>query len=81
MAMKIKQLKVDTPKNLFSEKDPTVFQRARHKELYDEVKGGIMYCPDCKQTVSTIDIVNKALKRWKDCLSLEIELNITDQTQ
>jgi hypothetical protein len=62
------QLKVDTPKNLFSEKDPTVLRRARHKELYDEVKGGIMYCPDCKQTVSTIDIVNKALQRWKDCL-------------
>ncbi len=27
-----------------------------------------MYCPDCTQTVSTIDIVNKALQRWKDCL-------------
>ncbi len=27
-----------------------------------------MYCPDCNQTVSTIDIVNKALQRWKDCL-------------
>ncbi len=37
-------------------------------ELYDKVKGGIMYCPDCNQTISTIDIVNKALQRWKDCL-------------
>jgi hypothetical protein len=27
-----------------------------------------MYCPDCKQTMSTIDIVNKVLQRWKDCL-------------
>jgi hypothetical protein len=27
-----------------------------------------MYCPDCNQTVSTIDVVNKALQRWKDCL-------------
>ena len=27
-----------------------------------------MYCPDCKETMSTIDIVNKALQRWKDCL-------------
>ena len=62
------QLKVDIPENLFREKDPSVFHRTRHKELYDEVKGGMMYCPDCTQTVSTIDIVNKALLRWKDCL-------------
>ena len=27
-----------------------------------------MYCPDCTQTISTIDIVNKTLQRWKDCL-------------
>ncbi len=62
------QLKVDIPDNLFSEKDPTILRRARHKDLYDEVKGGIMFCPDCEQTVSSIDIVNKALQRWKDCL-------------
>jgi len=62
------KLKVDIPKNLFSEKDPTFLRRARHKELYDEVRGGIMFCPDCKQTVSSIDIVVKALQRWKDCL-------------
>ena len=43
-------------------------QCARHKELYDEVKGDIMLCPDCKQTVSIIDIVIKALQRRKDCL-------------
>ncbi len=61
-------MKVDVPKNLLSEKDPTILQRARHKELYDEVKGGIMFYPDCEQTVSSIDIVNKVLQRWKDCL-------------
>jgi len=65
---KNEQLKVDIPENLFSEKDPTILQHARHEELYDEVKGGIMFCRDCEQTVSSIDIVNKALQRWKDCL-------------
>ena len=65
---KNEQFKVDIPRNLFREADPTVFRRARHKDLYDEVQGGIMYCPECKKTVSTIDIVNKALQRWKDCL-------------
>ncbi len=60
--------KLTLPKNLFKEKDPTVLRRARHKELCDEVKGGIMYCPDYTQTISTIDIVNKVLQRWKDCL-------------
>ncbi len=63
-----KQLKIRIADKLFREKDPTHFHRARHKELYDEVKGAIMYCPDCNQTVSTIAIVNKALQRWKDCL-------------
>jgi hypothetical protein len=65
---KNEQLKIGIADNLFREKDATHFCRARHKELYDEVKGGIMYCPDCKETMSTIDIVNKALQRWKDCL-------------
>ena len=27
-----------------------------------------MFCPDCNQTVSSIDIVNNALQSWKDCL-------------
>ncbi len=57
------QLKIGIANNLFREKDPTHFRCARHKELYDKVKGGIMYCPDCKQTMSTMDIVNKALQK------------------
>jgi hypothetical protein len=61
-------LKVNIPENMFSEKEPTILRLARHKELYDEVKGGIMFCPDCNQTMSSIDIVNNALQRWKDCL-------------
>ncbi len=65
---KNEQLKIGIVDNLFREKDPTHFRCVRHKEFYDKVKGGIMYCPDCKQTMSTIDIVNMALQRWKDCL-------------
>jgi hypothetical protein len=61
-------LKIGIADKMFREKDPTHFYCARHKELYDKVKGGIMYCPDCNQTMSTIDIVNNALQRWKDCL-------------
>ncbi len=73
-------MKVNVPKNMFSEKDPTILQRARHKELYDEVKGSIMFCPDCNQTVSSIDIVNNAPQRWKDCLipSARAQHNIPD---
>ncbi len=62
------QLKIGIANKLLREKDPTHFRHARHKELYDEVKGGIVYCPDCNQTMSTIDIVNNTLQRWKDCL-------------
>jgi hypothetical protein len=62
------QLKIGIANKLFREKDSTHFHCVRHKELYDEVEGAIMYCPDCNQTVSTIDIVIKALQRWTDCL-------------
>jgi hypothetical protein len=65
---KNKQLKNGIPGKLFREKDPTFFHCARHNELYDKVKGGIMYCSDCNQTMSTIGIINKAQQRWKDCL-------------
>jgi hypothetical protein len=61
-------LKIGVANYLFREKDPTHFHRARHKELYAKVRGGIMYYPNCKQTISTMDIVNKALQRWKDYL-------------
>ncbi len=51
---------------MLKEKKEVDFRRARHKELYDEVKGNIMYCAECDETMSTVDIVNNALKRWKD---------------
>jgi hypothetical protein len=59
-------LKTDIPENIFKEKEPDCFPRARHKELYINVRGGIMFCQDCEQTMSTTDIVNQSLKRWKD---------------
>jgi len=30
-----------------------------------------MYCGECNQTVSTVDIVNTSLQRWKDTLNPE----------
>jgi hypothetical protein len=62
------QMKNGIADKLFREKNLTFSRHARHKELYDKVKGGIMYCPNCNQTMSTIDIVNKALQRWEVCL-------------
>ncbi len=76
---KNEQFKVDIPRNLFREVDSTVFRRARHKDLYDEVKGGIMYCPKCKQTILTL--LTRHCKDGMIVWSLVIELNITDRTQ
>ena len=64
---KNEQLKVDIPGNLFREVDPTVFRRARHKNLYDEVKGGIMYwvwrnIP--KWNSSTLGEVRRKIPKW-----------------
>ena len=60
------ELKIEIVDNLLKEKKEVDFRRARHKELYDEVMGNIMYCAECDKTMSTVDIVNNALKRWKD---------------
>ena len=49
-----------------SKKKEIDFRRARHKEFSDEVKGNIMYCAECDKTISTVDIVNNSLKRWRD---------------
>ena len=64
---KNKQFKVDIPKNLFREVNPTVFRCARHKDLYDEVKGGIMYwvwrnIP--KWNSSTLGEVRRNIPKW-----------------
>ena len=58
--------KTDLPEYIFKETDPECFQNARHKELYDNIRVGIMFCKSCEQTISTTDIVNQSLKRLKD---------------
>jgi hypothetical protein len=45
--------KSDTPENVFKEKEPNSFRQARHKELYNDVKGEIMFCQECNQSIST----------------------------
>jgi hypothetical protein len=59
-------LKIDIADNLLKEKKEVDFRRARYKELYDKVNGNIMYCAECDQTMSTVDIVRNSLKRWRD---------------
>ncbi len=55
--------------NLFKDKDPHYFQQGRHQDLCNDVRGGIMCCGECKQTVSTVDIVNMSLQRWRYTLN------------
>ena len=63
---KNEELKIDIADNLLKEKKEIDFRRARHKELSDEAKRNIMYCAECDKTISTVDIVNNSLKRWRD---------------
>jgi hypothetical protein len=65
---KDKELKTDIADNLFKENKPCYFRRARHKELCNEVKGGIMYCGECNKTITTVYIVNKSVQRWRDTI-------------
>ncbi len=62
-------LKSGIANNIFKDKDPRYFRQGRHQDLCNDVQGGIMYCGECNQTVSTVDIVNMSLQRWKDTLN------------
>jgi hypothetical protein len=55
------EMKTGIANNLFKDKDPCYFWQGRHKDLCNEVKGGIMYCGECNKTIKTVDIVNKSL--------------------
>ena len=61
-------LKTGIPENLFKEKEPECFHQARHKKLCNNIRGDIMFCQNCEQTISITDIVNQSLKRWKDAV-------------
>ncbi len=63
---KNEELKIYIANNLLKEKKEVDFRRARHKELYDKINGNIMYCAECDKTMTTVDIVNNSLKRWRD---------------
>ncbi len=55
-------LKTGIPESLFKEKEPDCLRWARHKDLCKDIGGGIIFCQDCEQTISTKDIVNQSLK-------------------
>jgi hypothetical protein len=59
-------LKTGIPESIFKEKEPDCLRWARHKDLCKDIRGGIMFCQDCEQTILTTDIVNQSLKWWKD---------------
>ncbi len=62
------KLKTDIVDNLFIEKEPCYFWRARHKDLCNKVKGGIMYCGECDKNITTVDIVNQSLQRLSNAI-------------
>ncbi len=60
--------KQETVQNIFQEQDPSTFRRACHKELCTEIQGGLMSCSDCGKIISTSDIINSCLQRWRDII-------------
>jgi hypothetical protein len=49
-------LKTGIPESLFKEKEPDCLRQARHKDLCNDIRGGIMICQDYQQPISTTDI-------------------------
>jgi len=73
---------VDTPENIFEENKPDCFREARHKDLCNVIKGNVMFCQSCNKTISTTDIINQSLQRWKDiCLPNAREQNNRPDTK
>ncbi len=61
-------MKTGIPERLFKKKEPDCLHQARHKDLCNNIGGGIMFYQDCEHPISTTDIVNQSLKRWKDTI-------------
>jgi hypothetical protein len=59
-------LKTGILESIFKDKEPDCLHQARYKDLCNDIGGGIMFCQDCEQPISTTDIVNRSLKQWKD---------------
>ncbi len=51
---------------MFQEQDPSTFRRACNKELCTEIQGRCASCANCGEIISTSDIINSCLKRWRD---------------
>ena len=60
-------VKTDTPvEDIFRERKPRIIRNARHKKLSNDVKGEVLECPVCNETISTPSLINLALARWKE---------------
>ena len=60
-------VKTDTPvEDIFRERKPRIIRNARHKNLSNEIKGEVLECPVCNETISTPSLINLALARWKE---------------
>jgi len=59
-------VKTDLVENIFRERKPRIIRNARHKKLSIDVKGEVLECPVCNETISTPSLINLALARWKE---------------
>jgi hypothetical protein len=54
--------------NLFQDQDSCFFGHAHHKEICTEIQGRLMSCSDCGEFISTSDIINSCLQKWRDTI-------------
>jgi len=59
-------VKTDIAENIYCDCKAQILRKARHKILLGEIKGKIAECKVCREKVSTTDIINNALARWKE---------------
>ena len=53
----------DSADKIYKDQDSSIFRNASHKDLYHEIKGGVIQCKDFGHHTKTIDVVNLALQR------------------
>jgi len=54
-----------TMDEIFQQRPLQILRDARHKKLYNDVKGKILECKECKELVSTTDVINNALEQFR----------------
>ena len=59
--------------------DNQILRNSRNKHLCKEIKGQVLQCKHCSEAISTAEMVNLSLARWKDFSQSDVSMPISSE--